>query len=354
MANIILDKKTNLDKISVISNNGSSYYAKIFKISKICVPFVLVISMLSGSLKTSHYDGKTIDTTSFSVTQYFENPENFEYNQKMQDAINKNTNMNAYEKGILLQFQKMINDIEYINEPNFSKVETLKVIYQECDTELAGDYIEKENIVDIYNGNIDALSHEFIHSIATYNDKSFFNEGMTCLLDREYFNKQTSSERYNKNVNLIKTLIEIYDSNTISKIFFDNDIELFKSILGENEEFINLAEYNFYLQNTTQENIDDQIIGLVKKMYDSKYGKDTYEKDLLVQIYMNNYINGSSFNIIGNYYNEATNEFTVEVKTKDTMSKLVINEENRFAGEAITDLDSYIENSSLCESREYI
>lgn len=355
MANIVLDKKTNLDKISILSKNGSSYQGWIFKISKICVPFVLVVSMLSGSVKTSPYDGQTISTGDISYTQFFEDPNNFNVNQELQNAVNKNTNISEYERGILLQLQKMANDISYIDEPNISKIETFEVAYHEEVTDCAGTYEEEGNLINIYNGNVNALSHEFIHGISTYNGKSFFNEGLTSLLDKEYFNNPVSSNDYNSCVNLLKVLIEIYGKDIVSKMFFDNDVELVQRTLGENVEFMNRAEYNFYLHKQKLDTIDDQVLELVKEMYDSKYGKDTYEKDLLVQLYMAKYTGNLDFNITGNYYNNPTDEFTLEITSMETMKTLVITENNRYVNEAITNLNEYIANHpDLIESRVYI
>ncbi|MBP3635921.1 MAG: hypothetical protein J6J17_05705 [Bacilli bacterium] len=249
------------------------------------------------------------------ITHDKNNLTEYQIEEYINEAIDKNREIIDSDKEILKEISEYalksdyINYKELYNDLSDIEIENIeKILYnEETCSYICASYIDLLNKVEIYESDMPrdtALLHEVIHSTGDF-ESTFLNEGMTALLEREYYENNDSVDAYDKNVNTIRLLCELVGSDVVLKSYNEkkDDIlyEALSKIYGTKEEarkfILNLDNYSRKLAyeekcaifNNFYYYIDSAVEkGIIKRGSDNVYDCNHY---------LNNIINGHVIDI---------------------------------------------------------
>lgn len=227
------------------------------------------------------------------------------------DSLLKNKKLSETDK---LQFSNIIQyfiDNKYLNyQDTFDNLNTVYITNNNEEMKDAvGIYSAKYNYITLksdkwYNY---AITHELLHCegrkfLLNYNEYSWFNEGLTTLLDYEYFNKE---EPYTEEVILIRLLCEFVGSGNILKTRESGNINILKESLinkGLTKENVNdlLDVFTKYTNNKTNDNLI-LILNELKNTINIIYKNDEYIKPIIYH-YICNLVNSNDYTKEKNKY----------------------------------------------------
>ena len=185
------------------------------------------------------------------------------------DAVVKNRNLTEQEKAFCYKYIDIFLDNPYLNkEAVYRNLLNLNISYKDRPSNIEetvdGIYSSRFNI-EVYedNNSKSVLSHELIHCIS-HNSKSnslprFFREGMTELLNNEYFSENPFYELkyYPFETIAVKMLCEVTSPDTVLKAFSYGDISY---ITKEMEKYLGSEE-------KTMETLD--ILSIILDMHNN-------------------------------------------------------------------------------------
>lgn len=275
---------------------------------------------ISYSLKKENpFDGQTITSTNFSTNYKVEKSKSFLEDEGFKETIEniKKSDMDE-KKAYLLYYallsnesltkeekQKLTGYIQYFIDNKYLDYEyvykqfsTLKLSPINKDLGYAGTYTAMNNTIkfDSEEARKDALTHEAYHSedksgkILSYNDYAWFIEGLTSVLNYEYFNqKDNGNDGNDVKAYFIRILCELVNPDILFKVRATGDmnilidelvnkgarkdtvLELFKlfndyNYLKEDEKF----DGNFnIIQETLKKEISIKLIEIYNSVYDN-------------------------------------------------------------------------------------
>lgn len=213
-------------------------------------------------------------------------------------AILKNNNLSIDEQNTILGFTQLIRENPYINKKEaYSSL--MKVDYNyisNSDSDVNGKYSFSKERVDIYNedSQLNTFKHETIHVLFhnKITDKlpKFFAEGMTELLENEYFTSDPylEEESYPYNVIIVKMLCELTSSDTVLKSFSTGNMDyIYKDISKFSNYSVNDIEKYFSKLDKLFKEIDSDkkikssdysdLIIFFDDLYASKLENDSFD-----------------------------------------------------------------------------
>lgn len=171
----------------------------------------------------------------------------------LMEAFNLNPFLNEKDLEIALSLEKYIKDNPYLDyEELYVKFSSVGIIHFESefqeDKYVFGSYSDEFNIASIYKIDtlsedtyVNILQHELIHSTGTI-DNIMLNEGMTSLLQCEYFDNGIVQDAYCDHVLITKIFCELIGSDKMLEAYSKNDMNIIKNEmlkLNSNEEDYN-------------------------------------------------------------------------------------------------------------------
>ena len=219
------------------------------------------------------------------------------------NAILENPNLSKDEKNQFYNSIDLILENPYINKEDvYHAFSYVDVEYHSGDYgNIYGNYDYTKNLINIYDpagGN--TLSHESIHCIfSNENTKTlpkYFKEGMTELLNNEYFDDQYFAELYNYyyEVVSVKLLCTLTSSDTVLKAYTTGDMSVISEELAKN------AGTDLYLA-------EDAMIKL-NVTFDRIYS-GTFDP--------NNQKMLDDFNVVLDYFNMCASNMELDNETQD-------------------------------------
>jgi hypothetical protein len=161
-------------------------------------------------------------------------------------AAYKNNNLSDEEKETIYNFQDLIDDNPYIDrEDAYYALRNLTISYEDLPDnytyKVLGDYRRVYDAIRIFGENTDdtVLTHELIHCIFSNDSNAdlprWFKEGMTQLLNSEYFSPvpYEELENYPYQVTMVKLLCEMTSSDVVLKAYTTGQYDLIKDSLKE-------------------------------------------------------------------------------------------------------------------------
>lgn len=184
-----------------------------------------------------------IKNTDIEDTGNYENLTKEEYHKKAVDTIFNNLHNNPYlsEKNlnILLGLKEYYMENPYLDYNEvFQDMLTVRVYERyNLGSMIAGSHSEDKNIIYCYS-NIssmlkydDTIEHEAIHMTGSL-ENQILNEGMTSLLQTEYFCNGIQRDGYTREVLVTKALCEVIGSDTMLKAYStENDSLIHQALL---------------------------------------------------------------------------------------------------------------------------
>lgn len=249
-------------------------------------------------------------------------------------SVFSNNNISEIDKKRIYDLIVLINDCNYIDKDKaYRDLSLLKIEYIEREEDVSSNtlarYLFPENIIEIYDNNLDndVLFHEIIHCIFT-NEKtnklpSFIIEGVTELLDNEYFSDKHYLETtsYVYELVLIKLLCELVGSDNVMLTYSRGDINYITSELEKNSskdiesinELFNKIDVLFDDTKEIDKSLFDEFYGLLKEVYKNKEYKGDF--DNLNSRYLLDIFNGLSYEDRYIYYFDSLDKLGVSTKT---------------------------------------
>jgi len=225
------------------------------------------------------------------------------------ELIEDSKHLNDHEKEVLANYEALDAFINYTNEERNYE---LNARLTNIDTKTYGKFNQMYKITSGYYSpskvnNIyinvdynnqasydDTLVHEFVHLMQnSYCDYLYIHEACAEILSYEYYDCPMNS--YTEEIKRVRTLMEIIGPEVIMNCNFNDDYssfedEIYKYLDGDDADKlldcfkttgIWLCKASEDEENKLNENID----GLLKKMYFNKYGKDISESKIINKIY---------------------------------------------------------------------
>ena len=258
-------------------------------------------------------------------------------------AVIENPNLTDTEREVIFDLATLIEEMPSINKRMaYANLKKLDIKYHEYDSsaEHLGDYNYLENVINIYwdNENHDVLRHEILHSVFlnmnTYNLPTYFREGVTELLEDEYYSEEPYWENtsYPYEIAMVKILCDMVGSDVVLKAYCDGKMEIIEKelaiYLGKEEAKSYLDNIQKMFEQYEKENsvsieymsdfLETTNSFLVKKYPESNEVFDSYQynKELLINMKNSNpgidYVN---YLIENGYYVKPY--FSKELKEKD-------------------------------------
>lgn len=225
------------------------------------------------------------------------------------ELIEDSKHLNEHEKEVLANYEALDAFINYTNEErNYELNARLTNIdiktYGKFNQmyKITNGYYSPSKVNNIYiNADYDnqasyddTLTHEFVHLMQnSYCDYLYIHEACAEILSYEYYDCPMNS--YTEEIKRVKALMEIIDPEIIMNCNFNDDYssfedEIYKYLDGDDADKlldcfkttgIWLCKASEDEENKLNENID----GLLKKMYFNKYGTDISESKIINRIY---------------------------------------------------------------------
>lgn len=165
-----------------------------------------------------------------------------EINRYIYEAIDNNSNISNTDKKIIENIDEYAMDSDYIDYGELYKDLSTVRIYDFDKYIVNGNlttiasYDETNNIINRYGNDTsrrrsDTL-HEFIHSTGRFESR-FLNEGMTAIIEREYYENNNPNEAYTRNVNTIRLLCELVGPDIVLEAFNTRNDDLLYNELAK-------------------------------------------------------------------------------------------------------------------------
>ena len=239
-----------------------------------------------------------------------------EYNKKslyLLKAIVDNKKLTDEEKDEVYKIIEIVDDNKYTNlELSYKRLRNLDIEYKQTrpfyvKEETLGSYYSLINQINIYEDNekFNVKTHELIHSIYYKNNETiptYFKEGMTELLNNEYYSENPFYEDsiYIYEICYVKILCNLLGSDTILETYTKADINILIDELEKITKDKFIASKIAYLDDkqfekekvneTDKINIKDTL-NIIKELMNKKI-KDTEEIDKdLIKSYESLYYN---------------------------------------------------------------
>ena len=223
-------------------------------------------------------------------------------------AVFKNNNLKEEDKEKIYGLIDLINDNNYIDKDKaYRDLYKLKINYMEnshtTKPSVQAQYIFPDDIIQVFDNKLVCLYHELIHCIfyneSSENLPSFFLEGLTQILTREYFDDipylETDSYIYETIIN--KMLCELTSTDSVLKAFSTGDINCITTELVKNSSY-RIEEINTIVKNIDnlfntdyfEENTYINTLNLFIDLYNHK--KDDENFDDIQFLYLMNLFKG--------------------------------------------------------------
>lgn len=266
--------------------------------------------------------------------------------EQLKSIIDLNSNIDEKYKDSIYDFSRYIDNNIYIDrEELYDKFSSLEV-ESITNVSYAAQFDKQNNSIIIAEGFDDSITHELFHFSMSNkcNDyTSYLNEGMTLLLNNEYFpNRETQFVEYNDpRIITVKMLSEIItpekmlesytkcDQQIIKDELFKivNNSKLADSLIRIMDEYCDIyASNNCDFGKTNKETIKqrNEIINILNIYYQKRFNKNITD-DILMNEYANRLKNGYNYaknNIVKCYFNNTINNnepYIVYFKNKDSL-----------------------------------
>ncbi len=288
----------------------------------------LISSILSVSNKANEYKGKLyesqIEICNPLDDENIENLTDEDIKSYINEAIDNNQNISNMDKNIIKTIDKYAMDSDYIDyEELYIDLNTLKIYdFDEYiidgNITVGASYNKPNNLIKMYyNESLSrktSIQHELIHSTGSF-ESNFLNEGMTAILQREYYENNENVEGYTRNVNAIRLLCELIGPDIVLEAFnTENDDLLYNElakIYGDYDYAKNavnkLDEIEKYVKYCDNESmVYEACKGLTKEL--SLYIENSDNKDQIkLNYYLNSIIYGNDANEVY-YFNTEKNQ----------------------------------------------
>lgn len=229
-------------------------------------------------------------------------------------VINSNSNLDEYDKNIILNEELLNFVIPYINMNEEYRAELYNFILPNLTIEkkelergtLLGTRKYDKISLDINKFNkhknaeeyyIDVLTHEFTHLVQPFGKNySFIYEGITEMLSNEFsYLKKDPCNSYKKNQKYIAILMEIIGTEPVLEYCFTNNENCIKEKLKPYliDEHLNELLECFKVKH--KETDYNRINDLLNEAFYNKYGLQIQES-VLTNMYLNDIYNFSFFN----------------------------------------------------------
>ncbi len=225
-------------------------------------------------------------------------------------AAIENPNLTESEKKIIFNLVDLIEEVPYVNKRvAYANLKNLTINYC-ANVENNGlfgyyDYTNNEIIIYYDNENHDILMHELIHSIFINVDTNklpkYFSEGVTELLEDEYFDKEPywESTSYPYEITMVKILCDMVGSDLVLEAYTTGDMKLIEDGLAIH---MTKEEAKSYLKN-------------IKEMFEQ------YDEENTVSIeYMSNFLEDTN-----TYFNKRYFKSSEVYKSYEYNKELLIN-----------------------------
>ncbi len=239
-----------------------------------------------------------------------------EYNKKslyLLKAIVDNKKLTDEEKDEVYKIIEIVDDNKYTNlELSYKRLRNLDIEYKQTrpfyvKEETLGSYYSLINQINIYEDNekFNVKTHELIHSIYYKNNETiptYFKEGMTELLNNEYYSENPFYEDsiYIYEICYVKILCNLLGSDTILETYTKADINILIDELEKITKDKFIASKIAYLDdkqfekekvNETDKKYIKDTLNIIKELMNKKI-KDTEEIDEdLIKSYESLYYN---------------------------------------------------------------
>ena len=254
-----------------------------------------------------------------------------------------NPNLTDEEKETIFKLIDLIEEMPYIDKKMaYANLKELEVTYNnKIVNNNLGIYDYKGNkiIINLDFDEKDVLLHELIHSLFvnedTYHIPKYFREGVTELLEDEYFSKEPywESTSYPYEIAMVKILCDMVGSDTVLKAYATGDMKLIENELaiymGKDKaktymkNVKDMFDYFETVNTTTMEYmstfLEDTNEYFAKKYPFSNEAKESYEynKELLIKLVYSD--PGTEYgNYLQDYGYYIKPYFSKKLKEKDT------------------------------------
>lgn len=217
----------------------------------------------------------------------------------------ENDDLSNDEKALIYDFNELLDDNPYLEKENsYEKLKDVSFLYYGDDENglngTMGKYLSDSNTIKLYSNEKYVKTHEIMHCIFQKKPKTnffgkqidnenalplYFDEGMTELLNNEYFSDKPFLEdtSYPYEITAIKLVADMIGSNKILEAYTKRDMEII------NESLYNeLGSHNFFysLENiitkyesgssVAKEDIDS-LLKISNSYMKDKYGEDSQD-----------------------------------------------------------------------------
>ena len=249
-------------------------------------------------------------------------------------SIFTNNNISEIDKKRIYNLNTLINDCNYIDKDKaYRDLSLLKIKYTKrkigVSDNVMARYLFPQNTIEIYDNNLDndVLFHEMIHCIfrneKTYNLPIFISEGVTELLENEYFSDKPYLETNNYvfEVALTKVLCELVGSDNVMLAYSTGDINYITRELEKNSnkdikdinKLFNKLDVIFDDSNKLDKELYDEFYSLLEEVYKNK--ENEFGFDSLNCKYLMNVFNTISYEDRYLYYYDCLDKLGVSTKT---------------------------------------
>lgn len=249
-------------------------------------------------------------------------------------SIFSNNNITKIDKNKIYNLIDLIDDNKYIDKDKaYRDLSLLKIKYTKrklgVSNNIMARYLFPQNVIEIYDNNLDndVLFHEMIHCIfrneKTYNLPIFISEGVTELLENEYFSDKPYLETNNYvfEVALAKVLCELVGSDNVMLTYSTGDINYITSELEKNSnkeikdinKLFNKIDVLFDDSNEFDKELYDEFYNLLEEVYKNK--ENEFGFDSLNCKYLMNVFNTISYEDRYLYYYDCLDKLGVSTKT---------------------------------------
>ncbi|MBQ6497644.1 MAG: hypothetical protein IJI58_02890 [Bacilli bacterium] len=230
-------------------------------------------------------------------------------------AAIENPNLSNVEKKVIYNLVDLIEEVPYIDKRvAYANLKELDILYdyENYNGTHLGDYVYNTNEIKIYydTPNHDVLIHELIHSLFLniYTNKLpyYFKEGVTELLQDEYFsdNPYFEESSYPYEIAMVKILCDMVGFDVVLKTYTTGDMseiekELNKYMVPEETkkylENIEMMFDQFEEKDITDFDYMSNFLDYTKAFFEKKYLKSNkiyesyeYNKELIIKMVYGN------------------------------------------------------------------
>ena len=218
----------------------------------------------------------------------------------VEEKIKTSTNLEDNEKEYLCNDDYLEDILPYINKSLVSRtyinnnIDNLGIKSygkEDIEYEVADGYYTNVDpqalYVKDYSGleyREDTVSHEFIHLCQVPVERNIIKEACAEIISYEYFD-DTRMDAYNREVTLVKSLMEIIGPEPIWHYNFTGD---FSKIENEVRPYLSDDDYKIFIKMLGYEKDESErsslymkLSGVMEKLYKNKYGEEICKNEIL-------------------------------------------------------------------------